>query len=84
MSNILSVDLFSASWHSDTAKGVISHQGPMAKYELMPPFADPLETYLQEKDTLRYKSSEEATIMGLQSPHGNTSVKGRYPPLGTQ
>ena len=48
MSNILSVDLFSTSWHSDTVKGVIGHPTPMAKYGLIPPPADPLGSYLWE------------------------------------
>ena len=49
MSNILSVDLFSTSWHNDKAKGVIGHPAPMAKYELIPPLADLLGSYLLEK-----------------------------------
>ena len=68
MSNIILVDLFSTSWHSDQAKGVIGHPAPMAKYELIPPPADPLGSYLQEKDTLGYQSSKEATILGFAKP----------------
>ena len=51
MSNILSVDLLSTSWHSDTAKGVNGHPVAMANYELIPPPADPLGFYLREKLT---------------------------------
>ena len=68
MSNILSVDLFSTTWHSDTAKGVIGHPMPIAKYELIAPPANPLGSYLWEKDTLGYQSSEEATILGFAKP----------------
>ena len=65
MSSFLSVNLLSTSWHSDKAKGIIGHLAPMAKYELIPPLADPLGSYLREKDTLGYQSSEEATILGF-------------------
>ena len=68
MSNIQSTDLFSTSWHSDKAKNVIGHPAPMEKYELIPPPADPLESYLWAKDTLGYQSSEEATILGFAKP----------------
>ena len=63
------MDLFSTSWHSDKVKGVIGHPAPMAKYELIPPIADPLGSYLREKyNTLGYQSSEETTILGLAKP----------------
>ena len=31
--------------------GVIGHPAPMAKYELIPPPVDPLESYLRETNT---------------------------------
>ena len=63
------MDLFSTSWNSDNAKGVIGHPVPMAKYELIPPPADPLGSYLREKIThWGYQSSEETTILGFAKP----------------
>ena len=56
------------SWHSDTAMGVIGHPTPMAKYELIAPPADPLGSYLREKNTLGYQSCEKATILGFAKP----------------
>ena len=85
LNNFISVDLFLLHGIGDTAKGVIGHPAPMEKYELIPPLADPLESYLSEnKKHWGTNPVKRPPYSGLQSPHGNTSGKGRYRPPGAQ